>query len=105
MNKRLWMACWLLGSLSAWASDPYPSVQVRELPENLKKIWRETLPEMTTQSRCAAAFDSHDQVEKMTLQCSVHIRMAAEGARRSMQYCEEKRQTLKINAPCKIVQP
>lgn len=105
MRKRVWMAILLIWSSGAWANDPYPTIHARELPDNLKKIWKETWPQMSDTSRCAAAFDGHDQIEKMTLQCSVYIRMAAEGARRSMNYCEEKRRALKIQAPCKIVLP
>jgi hypothetical protein len=39
----------------------------------------------------------------MTLQCSIYIRMAAEGARRAMAHCEEKRQSQHIHGPCRIV--
>ena len=85
------------------AADAYPSVRVRDIPEGLKMVWLQTKPEMTGNSRCAAAFDNHSDVEKMTLQCSVHIKMAAEGVRRAMRYCEEKRQELKIKEPCRIV--
>ena len=85
------------------AADAYPTVNARDMPEGLKMVWRQTKPEMTANSRCAAAFDSHSDVDKMTLQCSVHIKMAAEGERRAMRYCEEKRQALKIKEPCRLV--
>jgi hypothetical protein len=85
------------------AADAYPTVGVRDLPEGLKMVWRQTKPEMTANSRCAAAFDNHSDMDKMTLQCSVHIKMAAEGARRAMRYCEDKRQAQKIKEPCRLV--
>ncbi len=102
--KNLCLTVLLFASAAqSMAADAYPSVHVREIPEGLKMVWRLTKPEMTENSRCAAAFDNHSDVEKMTLQCSVHIKMAAEGARRAMRYCEEKRQELKIKEPCRIV--
>ncbi len=85
------------------AADGYPTVRVTDIPEGLKMVWRQTKPEMSANSRCAAAFDNHSDIEKMSLQCSVHIKMAAEGARRAMRYCEEKRQELKIKEPCRLV--
>jgi len=87
----------------AGATEVYPTVRLKELPDGLKRLWRITQPDMTDQSRCAAAFDDYGDADKMTLQCSVHIRMAAEGARRAMRYCEEKRTELKIKGACKIV--
>lgn len=90
-------------AVSSTAADAYPSVGVRDIPEGLKMVWRQTKPEMTANSRCVAAFDNHSDVDKMTLQCSVHIKMAAEGERRAMRYCEEKRQALKIKASCRLV--
>ena len=96
------LAVWA-GVAASMAADAYPTVAVRDIPEGLKMVWRQTKPEMTTTSRCAAAFDNHSDVEKMTLQCSVHIKMAAEGERRAMRYCEEKRLALKIKEPCRLV--
>ena len=88
---------------SAGASELGPTVHLKELPDGLKRLWHITRPDMTDQSRCAAAFDGYGDPDKMTLQCSVHIRMAAEGARRAMRYCEEKRSELQIKGACKIV--
>jgi hypothetical protein len=82
----------------------FPTVTLKQLPEPLRSTYMGTKPEMTDRSRCAAAFDASGDLDKMTLKCSVHIRMAAEGARRAMSYCEEKRQELRIHAPCRIVQ-
>ena len=89
---------------SAGAAELGPTVHLKELPDGLKRLWHIIRPDMTDQSRCAAAFDGYSDPDKMTLQCSVHIRMAAEGARRAMSYCEEKRQELHIKAPCRLVQ-
>lgn len=86
----------------AWANK-VASVQVRELPQALKQHWQLSKPEMSATSRCAAAWDSHTDTQKMTLDCSIYIRMAAEGERRALAYCEEKRQKLQIHAPCRIV--
>lgn len=85
------------------AGSPYPHVALKDLPASLRLEYQQQKPQMNRESRCAAAFDSHSQVDKMTLMCSIYIRMAAEGERRSMHYCEEKRTELKIHAPCKIV--
>ncbi|PUE08178.1 hypothetical protein [Limnohabitans sp. T6-20] len=104
LMKNLLLTVLLFASAAqVMAADAYPTVRVRDIPEGLKMVWRQTRPEMTETSRCAAAFDNHSDVEKMTLQCSVHIKMAAEGARRAMRYCEEKRQELKIKESCRMV--
>jgi len=78
--------------------------RVAQLPEALKAVWQRTLPEMSATSRCAAAFDGSEGL-KMTLQCSIYIRMAAEGERRALRLCEDKRRELGIQAPCRLVQP
>lgn len=103
MSKTLWILTMALCVGAGWATETYPTVQAKDLPEGLKRVWAFNKPEMTAQSRCAAAFDGHGDPEKATLQCSVHIRMAAEGARRAMRYCEEKRAEHKIKDTCKIV--
>ena len=78
-------------------------MKVRDLPDVLRAQWNQTKPEMIDASRCAAAFDSHTDYDRMTLKCSVHIKLGAEGARRAMRYCEEEREKKHIHAPCKIV--
>jgi hypothetical protein len=83
---------------------PYPSMPVSELPDSLRSVWKELKPEMTPMSHCAAAFDSHSDGEKMAFRCSIHIKMSAEGERRAMHYCEEKRAELGIKMPCKLVE-
>ena len=82
----------------------YPSIHVSELPDPLRSVWKELKPEMTSMSHCAAAFDSHSDGEKMAFRCSIHIKMAAEGERRAMRYCEEKRAEKGIKMPCKLVE-
>jgi len=87
---------------SATAS-PFPTVPLSELPDPLRSVWKELKPEMTEMSHCAAAFDSHSDGEKMAFRCSIHIKMSAEGERRAMKYCEEKRAEKNIKAPCRLV--
>jgi len=82
----------------------YPTVNVRELPDPLRSIYKELKPEMTEMSHCAAAFDSHSDGEKMVFRFSIHIKMSAEGERRAMRYCEEKRTEKGIKAPCRLVE-
>jgi len=91
----------LIGSL-AHASD-YPTVPLSELPDPLRYAWKNLEPEMTSMSHCAAAFDSQSDSEKMAFRCSIHIKMSAEGERRAMKYCEEKRAQKNIKAPCRLV--
>ena len=83
--------------------EVYPTMKVRELPEVLRAQWIQTKPQMNSNSRCAAAFDSHNDYDRMTLKCSVYIKLGAVGARRAMGYCEEDREKLHIHTPCKIV--
>jgi len=96
----------LLGALSLTLTvqaETAHTVNLRELPQPLKAQWQISKPEMNPNSRCAAAWDSHTDTSKMTIDCSIYIRMAAEGARRALAYCEEKRQKLQIHGPCRIV--
>ena len=92
--------------LSALAKPigPYPYMHVSELPDSLRSVWKELKPEMNEMSHCAAAFDSHSDGEKMAFRCSIHIKMSAEGERRAMRYCEEKRAEKGIKMPCKLVE-
>ena len=83
---------------------PYPYMHVSELPDSLRSVWKELKPEMNEMSHCAAAFDSHTDGEKMVFRCSIHIKMSAEGERRAMRYCEEKRAEKGIKAPCRLVE-
>jgi hypothetical protein len=95
----------LLGlAVSAKPIGNYPSIHVSELPDSLRSVWKELKPEMNQMSHCAAAFDSHSDGEKMAFRCSIHIKMSAEGERRAMRYCEEKRQEKGIKMPCKLVE-
>ncbi len=104
-------AGWCLAVLScmsvavhAKAIGNYPTIDLRELPDPLRSVYKELKPEMTEMSHCAAAFDSHSDGEKMVFRCSIHIKMSAEGERRAMRYCEEKRVEKGIKAPCRLVQ-
>jgi hypothetical protein len=92
----------LLLCVSVMASS-FPTVHLNELPDPLRSVWKELKPEMTEMSHCAAAFDSHSDGEKMAFRCSIHIKMSAEGERRAMKYCEEKRAEKNIKAPCRLV--
>ena len=96
----LTMAFSLAGIVHA---GPFPTIPLKELPDPLRSVWKELKPEMTEMSHCAAAFDSHSDGEKMVFRCSIHIKMSAEGARRAMKYCEEKREEKNIKAPCRLV--
>jgi hypothetical protein len=82
----------------------YPSIHLSELPDSLRSVWKELKPEMNEMSHCATAFDSHSDGEKMAFRCSIHIKMSAEGERRAMRYCEEKRVEKGIKMPCKLVE-
>lgn len=104
---RLALCC----SLGAWvvlahakAIGNYPTIALRELPDPLRSVYKELKPEMNDNSHCAAAFDSHSDGEKMVFRCSIHIKMSAEGERRAMRYCEEKRAEKGIKAPCRLVE-
>jgi hypothetical protein len=83
--------------------ETHPTVPLRDLPAGLKAQYLNQKPEMNANSRCAAAFDSYSEDDKMTLRCSIYIKLGAVGARRSMGYCEEQREKLRIHAPCRIV--
>jgi hypothetical protein len=87
----------------AHAESPYPAISLHEIPEPLQEQFMKLKPEMTQYSHCATAFDSHSDGEKMAFRCSIYIKMSAEGERRAMRYCEERRSELKINAPCKLI--
>ena len=94
---------WTSFAANAKPIGPYPFMHVSELPDPLRSVWKELKPEMTPMSACAAAFDSHSEGDKMVFRCSIHIKMAAEGERRAMRYCEEKRAEKGIRMPCKLV--
>ena len=94
---------WIGFAAMAKPIGPYPTIHVSELPDPLRSVWKELKPEMTPMSACATAFDSHSDGEKMAFRCSIHIKMAAEGERRAMRYCEEKRAEKGIKMPCKLV--
>ena len=93
----------MAGLLATAGATPFPHIPLRELPDPLRGIWLELKPEMTPMSHCATAFDSYTDSERMVFRCSIHIKMSAEGERRAMRYCEEKRAEKNIKMPCKLV--
>ncbi|MEN9774490.1 MAG: hypothetical protein RL322_1560 [Pseudomonadota bacterium] len=93
----------LIGGSGTVYGQQHPTMRWAELPELLKEQWRSLATEMNDNSRCAAAFDGSSDASRMILKCSIHIRMAAEGARRAMKYCEEERLRLGVRAPCRVV--
>ncbi len=101
--------CWGLIVLSAlWllpaqAHGPFPTVQVKDLPDGLRSNWNGLKPEMNENSHCAAAFDSNTEGDRMVFKCSIHIKMAHEGARRAMHYCDEARAEHRIKMPCRLI--
>ena len=103
-SQALWLALACFAS-AAWGQAAPPTVRVRELPEVLRSQWNQVKPEMLDASRCAAAFDNYNDLERMTFKCSIYIKLGAEGARRALRYCEEEREKLHIHAPCRIVKP
>ena len=103
--KYLVCALALIGvAVSAKPIGNYPSMHLSELPDSLRSVWKELKPEMNENSHCATAFDSHTDGERMAFRCSIHIKMSAEGERRAMRYCEEKRAEKGIRMPCKLVE-
>lgn len=98
-------ACLALVLGLAQAAAPYPTVPLKDLPDGLRSTFQQLKPEMNEFSHCAAAWDSQNDGDRMVFKCSIYIKMSAEGERRSMQYCEEKRAEKKIKAPCRLVQP
>ena len=100
--RRLGVVACMVFCVSAMAST-FPTIPLSELPDPLRSVWKELKPEMTPMSHCATAFDSHSDGEKMAFRCSIHIKMSAEGERRAMKYCEEKRAEKNIKAPCRLV--
>ena len=107
MNRFKYLVCALALIGFAALAKPigdYPSIHVSELPDPLRSVWKELKPEMNENSHCAAAFDSNTEVDRMVFKCSIHIKMSAEGERRAMRYCEEKRAEQGIKMPCKLVE-
>ena len=102
-KKTIALGLILLGGLAHAASGSFPTVPLGDLPDSLQSVWRELKPEMTPMSHCAAAYDSYTDDERMVFRCSIYIKMSAEGERRAMRYCEERRSDKKIKAPCRLV--
>jgi hypothetical protein len=85
------------------AETPYQTVLLSRLPESLQQQYKKIQPEFTDKSHCAAAWDSTSDGDKMAFRCSIFIKMSAEGERRAMRYCDEKREEHKIHSPCHLI--
>jgi hypothetical protein len=100
--------CWLMLAAScampAWAHGPFPTMHAKDLPDALRSNWVNLKPEMTENSHCAAAFDSSTDGSRMVFKCSIYIKMAHEGARRAMKYCDDLREERHIKMPCKLIE-
>jgi hypothetical protein len=90
----------MLAAAPVFAADTWA---VRDLPLPLREQLSRYERDMDANSRCAAAFDSASDTRRMTLQCSFHIRMAAEGARRALAYCEKERAAAGIKRECRLI--
>ncbi|MFM2238730.1 MAG: hypothetical protein RJA69_104 [Pseudomonadota bacterium] len=93
----------VLWLLPAQAHGPFPTIRVKDLPDGLRHNWNSLKSEMNENSHCAAAFDSNTEGDRMVFKCSIHIKMAHEGARRAMRYCEDARIEHHIKMPCKMI--
>jgi hypothetical protein len=92
----MWCAC-------ASAQSAFPTIRLDQIPDVLQQQYRKVKPDFTEMSHCATAFDSPMDADKMAFRCSIYIKMSAEGERRAIRYCEEKRQELKIHNPCQVI--
>ena len=91
-----------LGSGPTQATD---TVSPGQLPDALQGMWRNYQPDVGELGRCAVAYDSHTDRDKMVFTCSVGIRITAEGERRSLARCEEMRSAKAIRTACRLVRP
>jgi hypothetical protein len=91
----------LLGT-PAQAAD---TVAPGQLPDALQGMWRNYQPDLGELGRCAVAYDSHTDRDKMVFTCSVGIRITAEGERRSLARCEDMRVQKSIRSACRLVRP
>jgi hypothetical protein len=83
--------------------ESFPTMSFKDLPQGLQEQYLHNKPEMTPMSHCAAAFDSYTDGDKMAFRCSIYIKMSAEGERRAMKYCQERKEQLDVKAPCKLI--
>jgi hypothetical protein len=73
----------LLIAFAAMAEDgPHPTITLREMPEALRAAWSHNLPDMNANSRCAVAFDSQVEQNRMCLsvRCTLPWRQKARDA-------------------------
>lgn len=97
------LSAWIALVLPVMAQSPYPTVSLSRLPDPLQQQYKKIQPEFTDKSHCAAAWDSTSDGDKMAFRCSIFIKMSAEGERRAMRYCDEKREEHKIKSPCRLI--
>ena len=93
---------WAWAGQSALATD---TVAPSQLPDALQGMWRNYQPDLGELGRCAVAYDSHTDRDKMVFSCSVGIRITAEGERRSLARCEDMRVQKGIRSACRLVRP
>jgi hypothetical protein len=89
----------------AWAlsRDGYPAIEFRKLPNAVQRAYNREKPNLGENGRCATAWDSTSEQEKMIFTCSIYIKIGSEGSRRSMKRCEDQRKQLHIKAPCAVI--
>jgi hypothetical protein len=102
MKKLLILSLLVIGA-ALNAQSAYPTIRLDHLPDVLQQQYKKLKPDFTEMSHCAAAFDSPMDAEKMAFKCSIYIKMSAEGERRAIRYCEEKREELKIHNQCQLI--
>ncbi|MEY4284843.1 MAG: hypothetical protein EBV20_11720 [Betaproteobacteria bacterium] len=91
--------------LAAWSmtKDGYPAIEFRKLPNAVQRSYVNEKPNLGENGRCSTAFDSTSDQEKMIFTCSIYIKIGSEGARRSMNRCEDQRKQLHVKAPCAVI--
>ena len=98
----------LVALACAWTGQPAlatDTVTPGQLPDALQGMWRNYQPDLGEWGRCAVAYDSHTDRDKMVFTCSVGIRITAEGERRSLARCEDMRVQKSIRSACRLVRP
>jgi hypothetical protein len=106
MNRiKIWWILFslLLSGVARADTSTFPTISFRELPQGLQEQFLANKPFFTPMSHCAAAFDSYTDGDKMAFRCSIYIKMSAQGERRAVTLCEERKQELKVKMPCKLI--
>lgn len=99
------LAALLVWPTQAWSltRDGYPAIEFRKLPDAVQRSYVNEKPNLGENGRCATAFDSNSDQEKMIFTCSIYIKIGSEGSRRSMNRCEDQRKQLHVKAPCAVI--